>query len=289
MVHLSLVVPAAEAAFFRELARLTREPANRDKAAPVSTQSTRSRLTKPQLQLAERWAARSGAKLRLDRPGLSISEVLARQIAYEIIAAGWPVGANLGTEQQLQERYEVSRGVLRAAIRVLRAQTIVAMRRGPAGGLIVAEPSLESGIVPAGLVLSSRHLTVDHMHETRRVLELHILNRCFDRFDEAAHAALKAHLLFETGLGETASSHDWQQFHFLLARLTGNPSLELFLEILLGMTRLQGSYYSARRRERVQVANELRQLHATIARALFSGDRERGVKALSRYLDAFTE
>ena len=51
------------------------------------------------------------------------------------------------------------------------------------------------------------------------------------------------------------------------------------------MTRLQGRYYSARKGERVQTANEFRQTHATIARALFSGDRERSMKALGSHLE----
>lgn len=283
MVNLSLVVPAGEAAFFREMARVARER-GQHRNVPPGKKITRSGLSEDQLHLAERWAARSGHKLRLHRPGLSISEVLARNIAYEIVVAGWPVGANLGTEQQLLERYEVSRGVLHDAIRLLRAQTIVTMRRGPSGGLIVTEPSLESGSVPAGIVLSSRQFSIEQLRDTREMLELHILDHCFDRFDATAHAALKAHLLFETELDETASGLDLQQFHLLLARLAGNPALALFLDILLRMTRQHSRYYRSRKGERLRVVDEIRQAHAAIARALFSGNRNGGAKALSRYM-----
>lgn len=285
MVHLSLVVPAGEAVFFREMARVARERGQHERVPP-GKKTARRGLSEAQLHLAERWAARSGLKLRLNRPGLSISEVLARNIAYEIAVAGWPVGANLGTEQALQQRYEVGRDVLRDAIRLLRAQTIVETRRGPSGGLIVAEPSLESGSVPAGIVLSSRQFAVGQLRDTRRALELHILERCFDRFDDTAHAILKQHLLLESELDETASGFDLQQFHMLLARITGDPSLELFLDILLRMTRLHSRYYRARKAERLQVVNDIRQAHAAIARALFSGNRESGAMALGRYLEA---
>ena len=35
----------------------------------------------------------------------------------EVIATGWPVGASLGSEAALQQRYGVSRSVLREAVR----------------------------------------------------------------------------------------------------------------------------------------------------------------------------
>jgi len=41
----------------------------------------------------------------------------ARRIEDDIIAAHWPVGQVLGSEAQLMERYDVSRAVLREAIR----------------------------------------------------------------------------------------------------------------------------------------------------------------------------
>jgi DNA-binding FadR family transcriptional regulator len=284
MVQLSLVVPATEATFVREIARIARESGQRKRGQPSGARPQRQRLSAADLQLAERWAARSGHKLRLDRPGLNLSEVLARTIAFEIVAAGWPVGANLGTEAELLRRYEVRRSVLREAIRLLHAQTIAVMRRGPKGGLIVAEPSLESGSVPAGIVLSSRRLSAAQRLLTRRTLELHILDRCFEGLDDEGRAALKQHLLFESALTESASGLDLQQFHLLLARLTGDPSLELFLDVLLRMTRQQSRYYRVPAKERMPVVEAIRRAHAAIARALFDGNRQRAIRALDAYL-----
>jgi DNA-binding FadR family transcriptional regulator len=285
MVHLSLVVPADEADFFREMARLVRERKQHGSTYRAGKKIERTRLTAAQLQLAERWATRSGLKLRLSRPGLSFSEVLARNIAHEMAIAGWPIGANFGTEQDLLQRYEVSRGVLREAIRLLEALTVAVMRRGPSGGLIVAQPSLESGSVPSGVFLSSRRLSLDDLLAARRLLEPYILGCCFDRFDESSQQLLKQHLLFESQLDETASGPDLQHFHILLARITGNPSMELFMDILLRMTRFYSRYYREGKSERQKVVSVVRQAHAAIARALFAGDRERGLRALNDYLE----
>ncbi|MCM2459306.1 FadR family transcriptional regulator [Pseudomonas sp. CG7] len=285
MVYLSLVVPAGEAAFFREMANLTRHAAGSALADARGKPPRLGALTANELRLAERWATRSGLKLRLTRPGLRLSEVLARNIAHEIAVARWPLGANLGTEPQLMQRYGVSRGVLREAIRLLESQSIAAMRRGASGGLIVTEPTVDSAAYPAGVFLESRRFDGEQMLKTRRALELHILGRCFERFDEAARQTLTQCLIFESSLDESASGLDLQTFHMTLAKLAGDPSLELFLDILLRKARFESRYYRARKSERIDIVKGVVQIHAAIARGMISGNREKAVRALDDWVE----
>src|SRR5688572_11351959 len=77
-------------------------------------------------------------------PGESWSLVLARQIEDEIVARDWPIGEVLGSEDELMERYHVSRRVLREAVRILRSRGVARARPGPGGGLVVTAPSSES-------------------------------------------------------------------------------------------------------------------------------------------------
>lgn len=285
MVHLSVVVPASEAAFFREMASLTRQGTAPERADARGRQPRRETLSADDLRLAGRWATRSGLKLRLTRTGLRLSEVLARNIAHEIAMARWPIGANLGTEAQLVARYDVSRGVLREAIRLLESQLIAAMRRGASGGLIVSEPTLDSAAYPCGVLLESRRFGSEQMLKTRRALELHILDRCFERFDEASRATVARSLVAESSLDDSASGHDLQAFAMTLAKLTGDPSLELFLDVLLRKARFESRYYRARKSERLDVVNRIRQAHAAIARALISGNREKAASAMQARLE----
>ncbi|HEV7792184.1 MAG TPA: GntR family transcriptional regulator, partial [Pseudonocardia sp.] len=44
---------------------------------------------------------------------------VARQIEQDVLRTGWPVGEVLGSETELRERYQVSRAVLREAIRLV--------------------------------------------------------------------------------------------------------------------------------------------------------------------------
>src|SRR5690606_24887966 len=90
-----------------------------------------------------------GAYLRARRPSLrrladlpeavtrsgKRAEQVAGQVFGEVTRSGWKVGALLGSEADLMERYDVSRAVLREAVRVLEHHQVAQMRRGPGGGL----------------------------------------------------------------------------------------------------------------------------------------------------------
>jgi DNA-binding FadR family transcriptional regulator len=89
-------------------------------------------------------------------------EQTARQIFREVAAAGWQVGALLGSEAELMRRYDVSRAVLREAVRVLEHHQIARMRRGPGGGLFVVEPGIEA--VTDAIALQVDRLGIETAH-----------------------------------------------------------------------------------------------------------------------------
>src|ERR1700759_4142368 len=65
---------------------------------------------------------------------------IARHIEADIVRRGWTVGESLGSEQALQQRFRVSRSVLREAVRLVEHHQVARMRRGPNGGLLVCQP-----------------------------------------------------------------------------------------------------------------------------------------------------
>jgi GntR family transcriptional regulator len=99
------------------------------------------------------------------------AESLYRKVAEDIkaaIAAGaYPPGAQLPSEAELAERYSVSRGTVRQAFAALRADGVIASRRG-ARRVVIAGPRVQSfgellsfsrwaraiGEVPTGRVVS---------------------------------------------------------------------------------------------------------------------------------------
>jgi DNA-binding FadR family transcriptional regulator len=76
------------------------------------------------------------------RPMKKVDRV-EREIRETIIAAGWPVGGNLGSEKELAARFKAGRWVLREALRSLEQLGVVEMGRGGRSGLQIVSPDPE--------------------------------------------------------------------------------------------------------------------------------------------------
>ena len=283
MISVSVVVPRTEARFFRELARTARAKHRPRRMQPsVDREATRPALSNRQLKIARRWATETGLKLRLTKPGLTLAEVLSRSIAHDIVRQGWPLGRNLGSLQDLQSRFAVGRNLIREAIRKLESQSIVVVRRGKNAGVVVTEPSLEAAAFSAGVYLEFHKIRGPHLREARRGLQLLALEHCMDRLNRSGRAALRAALEAEHELDRGAGTHDYQQLDMLIARLTGNPAFELFMDLILRMYRF---HYRAHVTDQPEVTNELRKLHRALVYAILGGNRTDARRALVRQLD----
>jgi len=75
------------------------------------------------------------------RPVWKTSEVVAFAVARDIAEHGLRSGDRLPLEAEMVEQYHVSRESLREALRLLEAQGIVSIRRGPGGGPVVGTAS----------------------------------------------------------------------------------------------------------------------------------------------------
>ena len=71
----------------------------------------------------------------------SISRQIAEQLRAAIIDGKLKIGERLPTEDELAQRYGVSRPSVREALKRLAAQNLVRARRGPSGGNFVIKPS----------------------------------------------------------------------------------------------------------------------------------------------------
>jgi len=70
-----------------------------------------------------------------------LASMVARDIEADIVRRGWAVGESLGSEIALQQRFGVSRSVLREAVRLVEHHQVARMRPGPNGGLILVRPT----------------------------------------------------------------------------------------------------------------------------------------------------
>ena len=137
-----------------------------------------------------------------------------------------------GTEADLLGRYEVSRSVLREAVRLLEYHTVARMRRGPGGGLIITEPQPDAIIDTIALYLEYRRPSREDLQLVRDVIEVGNVATVVRRRSDADVKTFLAAQRTESprarrdfrkaGLAEFV-------FHAELAELAGNRVLNLFL------------------------------------------------------------
>jgi len=198
--------------------------------------------------------------------GRKLGQKIAEQLEGEIIAKGWPVGLVLGSETDLLGRLNVSRAVLREAVRVLEHHGVATMRRGPGGGLVVTAPEPDAAVRASALMLEYTGADSQHVFEARSALELKCVELASERINEAGILRLREVLALERetqregGLG----SHD---LHRVLAELTGNPAFVLFIDVLTTLTT-----DTSRGKRSAQAASDVRHAHDKIAEAVIAGD-----------------
>ena len=105
----------------------------------------------------------------------SISKQIAEQLRAAIVAGQFKIGQRLPTEDELAQRYGVSRPSVREALKRLAAQNLVRARRGPTGGNFVVQPSYaelaESLSGAATLLVGMDALDIEEIIEARRTLQ----------------------------------------------------------------------------------------------------------------------
>jgi DNA-binding FadR family transcriptional regulator len=180
----------------------------------------RALWTDVQVQRAAERRGSSSAKL---------AEIVAERIRDDVIAGGWVVGASLGTEPTLLERYSVSRSVFREAVRLLEYHSVVAYRPGNNGGLVVDKPSVDAVVRGASSYLRYHSVNGAQLAEMRVLCEREAASLAASRSATATSALARALTRGDTGTPGLCTS----QFHLALAELSDNRALALLIEILL--------------------------------------------------------
>src|SRR6201995_374492 len=164
-----------------------------------------------------------------------LASTIARDIEADIIRRGWPIGASLGSEPALKQRFCLSRSVLREAVRLVEHHQVARMRRGPKGGLFICEPDAGPATRAVVIYLEYLGITLGDLLNARLVLEPLAASLAAERIDEAGIDRLRAVLRGEEhwrpGLPTPRD-----EFHIALAERSKNPVLQLFIDVLMRLT-----------------------------------------------------
>src|ERR1700744_1380769 len=217
-----------------------------------------------------------------------LASQIARQIEADIVRRGWTVCESLGSERALQERFSVSRSVLREAVRLVEHHQVARMRRGPNGGLLICEP--DAGPATRAVVIYLEYLgtTLADLLNARLVLEPLAASLAAERIDEAGIDRLRAVLRTEEhwrpGLPAPRD-----EFHIALAARSNNPVLQLFIDVLMRLTTryaLQSRTDSAS--EAIEAIDYMHNHHSEIVAAVTAGDSARAKTLSERHVEAVT-
>jgi DNA-binding FadR family transcriptional regulator len=162
-----------------------------------------------------------------------LSESVALRLLQDLEQAAASIGTVLGNEAELQQRYGVSRAIMREALRLLELHNLVRVKTGANGGVIAQafDPEYTVGLV--SLYLVHARIPLAHLWEAQSGLEIAAVRRFVGGADKAALRDLARAL---TRLEQAPASHyllSASQFHRIIADGSGNPAIALFVAALL--------------------------------------------------------
>jgi DNA-binding FadR family transcriptional regulator len=161
-------------------------------------------------------------------------EQVAQLIREKILNEGLQEGFRLPSEVQIAAELNVSRSVVREALRILDVMGYISTKKGPQGGIFVSSLYHKPVSDSFRLLAANGQITVDHLFDVRLQIEPFIIEQA------AIHAKEEDIQKIADLFGNTAHHmNDAAQlkranidFHLLLAEASGNPVLSILMKAL---------------------------------------------------------
>jgi GntR family transcriptional regulator, transcriptional repressor for pyruvate dehydrogenase complex len=192
----------------------------------------------------------------------------------------------LGSEQELLGLLGVSQPTLRQAVRMLEHEQLITVRRGVGGGLFSRRPTEQGVTQTASVFLRAQGTTYGDLNDTVSTMvtecaRLAALNpdaaqreRPLRFYDEHLPDGLDEHV---TGAEFVVLAG---RFDILLAELTGNPTLELFVTMLMDLAQPA----AGARLFSFDRMGECVAAHTSVARAVAEGRSDVAARRMRAYL-----
>lgn len=198
------------------------------------------------------------------------SEIVAREIV-QFMADGYEFGAQLPREAQMQEQFQVGRGSLREALRLLEVQGLIAIKPGLAGGPRVGQASPQN--LARTLALFFRMCSVTYADAAEAMLVLSptvarlaalnpkkgearkLLTKCLEAGN--AHAQKSSEMIYNLA-----------KFHDAVNKVAESPAIALITEALESLFR----EHVAARSDATELIPHCKRDHQKIARAILASD-----------------
>jgi DNA-binding FadR family transcriptional regulator len=211
--------------------------------------------------------------------------LVAQRIIRDVASAGLKPGNLLPPERTMLEKYQIGRGTLREALRLLEFQGVIALKPGPRGGPVLQDPNASHLASTLVLLMQLKEAPYRTIVEVRTALEPMISRLAAERISDEALLELSETI---DSMRENIGNQDLfleanKRFHDVIAWSSGNPLFGYIVDSLLGILdgTVIGIDYPSPRRQAIIKA------HDEILQALKARDPEASEERMREHIDQY--
>lgn len=215
-----------------------------------------------------------------------VAMLVAQQIMSDVSRNKVKPGDRLPPERVMLEKYEIGRGTLREALRLLEFQGAIALKSGPGGGPILLSPDASHLANSLLLLMQMRGAPYRTVVEVRQCIEPVTSRLAATRIDDRALELLEGTITrMRKGVDDEEQFFQAnKEFHDVIAWSSGNPLLGHFNESLMGIMdgTAIGIDYPTHRRAAIVKA------HEGIYQAMLAHDPDKAEERMREHVDAYS-
>ncbi|MDR2095839.1 MAG: FadR family transcriptional regulator [Treponema sp.] len=161
----------------------------------------------------------------------NLYEQIADTLEQAIIRSNSPLG-KLPSEQELAKRFQVSRTVIREALKVLKERGLIQSRNGE--GSYISKPNTDTISSAVNRLVRMDNISNDELHSIRMILETQGVRLAAVRIqnDEIDHLGSVLSKMADIELPLRERIRLEMDFHVTIARSSGNSLLGMFVEVM---------------------------------------------------------
>ena len=219
-----------------------------------------------------------------------IFQDVVEQIQEAILDGRLKTGDTLPAERELKQTFNISRGTLREALRVLEQKGLIEIKLGVGGGSVVRAVDTDQISESLGLLIRSQKVSLNHLAEFREDVEGIVAanaakTNSSDHIRKLKHLIEDARRCVEQGISKrNAFIEIDKQVHMKLADIAGNPIYTSILHsIHENIHRYYDRFLSMEKRELEENLQDL----CEIVRAVESGNAEQARKSAQEHVKRF--
>ena len=172
------------------------------------------------------------------RNGLSRPMEVAESIKAFVIEERLKPGDRLPNEAQLIEKYQMAKGTIREATRILEVQGLVRTRTGPGGGCFVHDVSENRAMALLTNFFHFKDMSIKQIYQIRKILEPEVAAELTGKLDveeiEELHKILSTYSVSPKTLEDEKAHHIAAlKFHEKLAEFSKNALLSFIIKFMI--------------------------------------------------------